>query len=251
MECRDAQFYLRLTRHTADELGADVTGALDGHLALCPACAADARAAASFDRAIGTAMRAVPVPPGLREHLITRAAAQQGAILRRKLSRAAAACGAALVLLCLGLGVIWSSRPKLDTQQLVEAGDAHLGARQESVRNWLIEQKLPDRLPPPVPNDDRPFDFDLYLDHGLQRVQGRDVPFVLFRSPDGTGFAKVYILRDNGPFDNKGLQEAQGSFTRAQVMVGQGQFRGVTYVFVHTVHTGPDLRPFLRDGPQA
>ena len=38
MQCRDAQFYLRLRRHAADELGTDVTAALDGHLATCAAC---------------------------------------------------------------------------------------------------------------------------------------------------------------------------------------------------------------------
>ena len=52
MECRDAQFYLRLRRHAADELGPDVTAALDGHCALCPECGPAAKAAASFDRAL-------------------------------------------------------------------------------------------------------------------------------------------------------------------------------------------------------
>src|SRR5438552_9047844 len=98
MECRDAQFYLRMRRHAADELGPDVTAALNDHLAVCPACAADARAAASFDRAIASAMRAVPVPSGLRERLVSHTASKQGAILRRKAYRTGAALAAALLL---------------------------------------------------------------------------------------------------------------------------------------------------------
>src|SRR5436309_1837901 len=108
MECRDAQFYLRLKRHHAtggDELGVDVTASLDGHLATCPACSADARAASSFDRAMASAMCAVPVPAGLRDHLIAHVASKQGAILRRKLSRGAVAAAAAVVLVFLALSV--------------------------------------------------------------------------------------------------------------------------------------------------
>src|SRR5262245_25968686 len=105
MECRDAQFYLRLRRHAADELGADVTGALEAHVAGCPTCAADARAALSFDRAVASAMKAVPVPSGLREKLFTQASAKQGAVLRRKLYRGAAALAAVLLLGGIALGV--------------------------------------------------------------------------------------------------------------------------------------------------
>ena len=84
MECRDAQFYLRLRRHAIDELGPDASAALNGHLTGCPLCAADARGAASFDRAMGSAMRAVPLPGGLHERLVRHVATKQGAILRHK-----------------------------------------------------------------------------------------------------------------------------------------------------------------------
>ncbi len=38
MECRDAQFQLRLRRPGPDDLGPEVTAALDRHLAGCPHC---------------------------------------------------------------------------------------------------------------------------------------------------------------------------------------------------------------------
>lgn len=245
MECRDAQFYLRLKRHAADELGPDVTGALTDHLAGCPACAADARAAASFDRAMASAMRAVPIPAGLRGQLIAHVASKQGAILRRRFYRAATAAAAAIVLVCLGLGVFSSTRPKVDTDTLVRDADEQLGYPDESTRKWLTAQKLPDSLP-------LPFDPKLHFTHDVIDMQGQKVPVILYRHPvDPAGFAKVYIFRENGRFDLKGLQGAQASHTIAEVLVGQGPYRGVTYVIVHTA--GPNrLNQFFitRDGTQ-
>src|SRR5207244_1845131 len=123
MQCRDAQFYLRLRRHAGDELGAEVTADLDRHLAGCPACGADARVAASFDAAVTSAMRAVAVPAGLREKLLTQVAAYRGGVIRRRMYRVAAA--AASVFLALGLAFgLFASRPKLDTFDLVNRHDA-------------------------------------------------------------------------------------------------------------------------------
>jgi hypothetical protein len=235
MECRDAQFYLRLRRHAADELGPDVSAPLEGHLATCPACAADARAAVSFDRAVASAMRAVPVPPGLRDQLIAHVASRQGLILRRKLYRSAVAAAAAVVLVFLGLGVFSSTRPRVDTQSLVERGDDQMSSPPESTRKWLAEHRLPDRLP-------RPFDYDLLVSHDDVLWKGSAVPVITFRSPNGDGFAKVYVFRHDGRFDLKGIQDAQASRVAAEVISDEAN--GVTYVIVHT--GGPNgLRQFL------
>jgi hypothetical protein len=237
MECRDAQFYLRLRKHAGDELGPDVGAALDGHLVGCAACAADARAAASFDRAMASAMRAVPVPAGLRERLVSHVAAQRGGILRRRMYRAGASVAAALLIVGIGLGVFSNTRPKLDAQVFVEDADRMLQRPEETTRAWLAEQKLPDRLP-------RDFDYDLLVHRGFENIKGRHVPVVVFRSPQGGGFAKVYIFRDDGLFDRKHLRDAQASYTRAEVSIDDPkEFRGTTYVFVYT---GRDLTPFLR-----
>ncbi len=234
MECRDAQFYLRLRRHAADELGPDVTAALDGHCAGCPACAADGRAALSFDRALSTAMRAVTVPSGLRERLLIQAGRAQGAVLRRKAYRYGGMAAAALLLVGIGLSVISKVRPEVSGDSLVELSGKQFSDPEESTREFLAKQKLPDRLP-------LAFDYKLFASHGFESVGGLNVPVVTFRTP--TEFAKVYIFPTDGRFDLKILQDAQGSHARAQVLVGQERFRGATYVFVHT---GPDLRPFLR-----
>src|SRR5205814_9340182 len=70
MECRDAQFYLRFRRPGSGELGPEVAGDLDRHLAGCEHCAAEAAAASAFDTAVATAMTDVMVPAGLRNRLI-------------------------------------------------------------------------------------------------------------------------------------------------------------------------------------
>ena len=236
MECRDAQFYLRLRRHTTDELGPDVAGTLEGHLAICPACAADGRAAVSFGRALTAAMRAVPVPSGLREKLFTQAASAQGAVLRHKLYRTGGLVTAAVLLIGIGFGVFSSTRPKADSELLTRTATDQANDPAGSVGRFLAAKKLPDRLP-------MPFDYDLLVHVGTDEVQGQQVPVVVFRSSNGdSGFAKVYIFKSDSRFDLRGLQDAQGSHARAQVLVGQDKFRGATYVFVHT---GRDLKPFL------
>jgi hypothetical protein len=247
MECRDAQFYLRLRRHAADELGADVAASLGGHLATCPACAADARAAASFDRALASAVRAVPLPAGLRDRLVAHVASRQGAILRRKLYRSAVAAAAAVVLVLLGVGLFSSTRPRVDTDGMVRRIDDELNDTPEATRQFLAANSVPDRLP-------LPFDYDLFVSQDVVRLQGNDVPVVVFRSPNGKGFAKVYAFRHDGRFDLKGAHDAQSSHATARVITpnehGLGQ---VTYVVVYT--GGPHgLDQFLmtsRGGPRA
>lgn len=242
MECRDAQFYLRLRRHAADELGPDVTGALEGHLVTCPACAADARAAVSFDRAVASAMKAVPVPAGLREKLFTQAAAKQGTLLRRKLIRTAAVCAATLLLCGIALGVFSSTRAKPSADDFAVRGEQQMTGAQDAVRQFLVDQKLPDRLP-------RSFDYRLLVHYAEEDVKGRKVAVFVFKSPfpDDNGFAKVYVFRNDGALDLSGLQDVQGSNVRVFREDGTGDFRGATYLFVHT---GRDLTPFLlRGGP--
>ena len=235
MECRDAQFYLRLQRHATDELGADVAGALSAHLASCPACAADGRAALAFDRAVASAMRAVPVPPGQRERLVTHAAAKQGAALRGRLYRGATVAAAALVLVALGLGVFSSTRPHVPTHELVQAAEEQWTSPRPYVQKWLAAKGLPDELP---------WDFQyerLRVNCSDEEVAGRHVPVVALATPEGD-FAKVYVFRD-GAFKGDPIGPAQDSNFHAMEFHDRARFPGVRYV---VVHTGQDLAPFLR-----
>jgi hypothetical protein len=243
MQCRDAQFYLRLRRQAGDELGADVAGDLDRHLTGCPACAGDARSAASFDRAVATAMTAVAVPAGLRDKLLTLASVHRGGVLRRRVYRACALAASVFVVTGLAFGIFSASRPKIDTNQIVVNSDRLYEDPEGALRDWLVAQNFPEQLP-------EPFDPYLLMSLGTEPIQGKDVPVAVFRHPRERGFAKVYFFRDDGTFNLKDLQDAQMSHTMARVIKDPARFRGVQYVIVHTAHPDPvdpnPLKPFLR-----
>jgi hypothetical protein len=240
MQCRDAQFYLRLRRHAGDELGADVAAELDRHLAGCGACAAEARAAESFDRAVAAAMRTVPVPAGLREKLLTQASVYRGGVIRRLVYRVAAL--AACLFLGVGLAFgLFAARPTLDTAALVERNHDLSKYPDVALQRWLADQKLPDSIPLPPQYAGRAFDPMLLVSLGTEPVQGKHVPVAVFAN--GRAFAKVYVLRSDGPVSTKGVEDAQVSDTSALVLGGEGQYRDVKYVIVYTGH---DLNPFLR-----
>jgi len=244
MQCRDAQFYLRLRRHAGDELGAEVTADLGRHLAGCPACAADAQAAEAFDRAVAATLRSVPVPAGLREKLLSQASAYRGGVIRRKAFRVTALAASLLLGVGLAFGVFSVTRPKIDTETLVQKADEQRMSPDVVLRDWLAAQKFPAELP-------ERFNPDLLMHVGTERVGGADVPVVVFRHPtEVKGFAKVYLFRTDGTYNLDGLRDTNASWTMAKVITADRRSRGVTYVIVHTVHRleqpgDNPLKPFL------
>jgi anti-sigma factor RsiW len=239
MECRDAQFHLMLRRSANDELGLEAAADLDRHLAGCPACAREARAALAFDRAVAAAMTAVPVPAMLHDRLLTEALAARGSYLRRKVCRTAAL--AASVLLAVGIvcGAFAAGRPKFDPDEFVQQQEEQFQDPGPAIARFLTEQHLPPELPWAL-------NPDLLVSLGSERVQGREVPVLVFMSPVDRGYAKVYVFRSGGGFklDLPGLRDAHASNVRASVT----EIGGVVYV---AVYTGHDLRPFLRAGAAA
>jgi hypothetical protein len=238
MECRDAQFYLRFRRPGSDELGPEVAGDLDRHLAGCEHCSADAATASAFDTVVATAMKDVPVPAALKNRLIAHVAEKRGAALRRKAYTYGTAAAAIFMLLGLTFG-LFVSRPTLEVYaDLVSPHDEQLQNPNGAVSQWLAAQKLGK-----LPEDFDPALFDLT---GFEQIHGRDVPFIRFRERNGLGWARVYIFGRNGPFKLTDLKDFQGSNCQARVYDDEQQFRDVVFV---VLHTGPDLRPFLRQKP--
>jgi hypothetical protein len=243
MQCRDAQFYLRLRRPTGDELGADVTADLDRHIAGCPVCAPEARVAESFDRTVAATMRNVRVPASLRDKLLAQASTHQGTVIRRKIYRVTALAASFLLFAGIGFGVFTVSRPKIDPDALVMKADEQIQNPDGALRDWLTSQKFPAQLP-------LPFNADLMLTMGTERIQGTDVPVVVFRHPtEMGGFAKVYIFRTDGSVNLTNLRDTNASLTTATVIEGP-QYRGVKYLILHKfcpVNEGENpLKPFLR-----
>jgi len=242
MQCRDAQFYLRLRRPAGDELGADVAADLDRHLADCSMCAPEAHAAQSFDSAVSAMMRSIPVPASLRDKLLVQASTHHGAVIRRKVYRLTALAASLLLVAGIGFGVFSVSRPKIDTTDMVMHADEQLQNPDAALSQWLTEHKFPSQLP-------LPFNTDLLVTMGTERVQGSNIPVVVFRHPTELGFAKVYIFRADGTTNLSSLRDTNASLTMASVIEGP-QYRGVKYVIVHTVHPVHEgeqpLKPFLR-----
>lgn len=235
MDCRDAEFYLRLRHPGRDAFEPDLAAALDRHVAVCPACAAASRAIGGFDAAVVTAMRAVPVPDGLRDRLFADAAARRGSQLRHKTYRYAAAAATVLVAVGLALGVYSAARPQLDVIALAQRLEAHGQPRggDQALAQFLAAERLPG-LP-------ETFDTDLLIHTGSERVQGREVPVLVFRERGGTGWAKVYAFRDTA-FKAAPEREEQNSYCTARSYPARA---GVSYVVVYTT---PSLAPFLRGG---
>jgi hypothetical protein len=223
------------------ELAPEDVAALDRHLAGCPACAALLVRQDVFDGSVSRAMRAVPVPAGLRDRLLADALARRGAEWRQSLGKGATALGIAVV----GLVVCWSGylnflRPAFDTVAVSDqfaAASETPEAAEADVRGWLAREGLPPDLPPALD-----FDYRYHQFHGYEEIDGRKVPVVLFAQP-GTGrldTARVYVVR-SGQFDQYELQATQNSF--CSVKVFQDGSSAIAYVVLYTSAT---LDSFLK-----
>jgi hypothetical protein len=242
MECRDAQFYLRLKRHAGapgtDELGPEVQGALAEHCAACPACAAAARAAANFDRALSAAMTDVPVPAGLHARLLANTAAKAATAWRARVSRAGVLALAASVLVLIGFSAYGLSRPVVDTEAVARAAEQQSYSPERATREFLEQNGAPPALP-------LPFEYGLHAFNGYDRIGGRDVPVVVFRSPNpaASGTAVVYVFENEGRFNLNELRDARESGSQVQVIPGTGALKGFTYV---VLTKNLDLQQILR-----
>ena len=165
MQCRDVEFYLRLRRQANDELGSDVVADLDRHLAGCPECACVSNSIRSFDCAVASAMKAVAIPAGLRDKLLTQALAHRGTVLRRKVYQLAALAASLFLVMGLAFGLFSASRPKLDPGELAYNHEAQFQNPDLAIQKWLAAEHFPAELP-------LPFNTDLLTSLGYERVQG-------------------------------------------------------------------------------
>jgi hypothetical protein len=126
---------------------------------------------------------------------------------------------------------------------MVAEADEQIQNPDEAIRRWLTANRFPAQLP-------EPFNPELLVHLGTERVLGADVPVVVFRHPTEFGFAKVYFFRTDGSFNFDGLRDTNASLTVAKIHADTRQHRGVKYVIIHTAHpVNPNespLKPFLR-----
>jgi hypothetical protein len=104
MDCTTARLLIDFARPHAGELEADDAAALERHLAGCPDCDRLRHAERQAEERLGRAMRAVEVPPGLRDQLLARLDSERSDWQRRRFARAFRAVAALAAVLLLAWG---------------------------------------------------------------------------------------------------------------------------------------------------
>ncbi|HEV3260414.1 MAG TPA: hypothetical protein VG013_26395 [Gemmataceae bacterium] len=240
MDCRTARFLLDFSRPLTKELEETEAEALQNHLADCADCGALAQAERTADHHIGLAMRAVPVPAGLRDRLLMRLDAERRPRDRRRwLWRMAGLAAAACLVLGVWGFVGWRNRlARIDVDDLggsmiVEWSNPLPDGVERFCQNHGVYTVAP-----------TDFRYALLKYYALVDVQGKRVPLLLF--VQGQHQARVYILSDK-QFDLEDAlskQQNAGSGYRYEVRRSprDGHF---AYLIVYT---GDSLEPFLARG---
>lgn len=246
MDCKTAQFLIDLSRPRAPELDARELESLESHLAECPTCAQLAHTQQRIDAHLGAAMRAVPLPEGLRQRLVRRLAGERGAAHRRRwLHSVGSFAAAAAILLALTLGWgLHSAPPAVDFEKLVDISVTEMAnPDRDRVDDWLktIHVKTP------APDH---FDYRLFRSYHLADLQGQRVPLLLFTRTENAQVyqARVYLLSAD-QFDLRALAASLPVASLCKIAVlSQPHHPRHAYL---VVYTGEALEPFLAPEQQS
>lgn len=184
MDCRTARLLLDVAHPRAAELAREEAELLETHLADCAECGPYARAEARLDAHLGAALRAVPVPPGLRERLHDRLKNERATRSRRRRLRYTGALAAAAALL-LTIAVFWLTRPLPVLNLAVIHAEPVLRSAGD-VERYFADLGVRTLAPPH-------FSYRLLTTWQLVEFQGRPrVPYLLFLH--GAETAEVFLL---------------------------------------------------------
>ena len=240
MDCKTARLLLDFARPEARELEGEEAAELERHLDRCPECHSQAYTERQFDHRLGTAMRQVEIPAGLRELLLQRLESARGDWHRQRFAHIArlSTAAAALLLLCWS-GWYWVREhfiAPIDTQRVADAvsNDATEDAR---VRTERALKDLGIHTP-----------LSSYLDYSLLACPpamaelpgypGRKAPMLVFARNGRV--ARVYLITQKAIPENMPAQTGGGSF-KAELLPSEGE----PYRFL-VIHDGDDtlwLRP--------
>jgi hypothetical protein len=211
MDCTTARLFLAFARPNCAELEGCTAEALDDHLAECTECGSFARAEHHFERRLGPAMRDVPLPPDLRQRLLTRLQGERKAWYRNLPNRhpRVAAAVAALLLLGIGMAVYLAIRPPrpLDLQAFAENWNGQVPSSPEQIQKVFEERGFKIVVP-------SGFNYQYLDSYDLQPLGGTMVPHLFFIR--GSNHASVYIV-PGSQFDIRAAvdqpREGSGRFT--------------------------------------
>jgi Protein of unknown function (DUF3379) len=238
MDCMTARILAELPGNrapNASELPVEDAADLGQHLQSCSECRCFIELERKLDAPIARAMQAVPVPPGLKSRILDQLATQRGALHRRRFFYAAAA--AACVVAAVGL-LTWKpqNQVRFDINQFVINADRYVEDPKPEVDAWLTAQGI--QYQPPIAFDPR-----FLASHGMQTVQGKQVPMLYYRNAERNVFAKVYVLRGDD-FDLTGLPKTysgSSGYGHVEILPDPAQPTKLAYVIVFT---GDSLDPF-------
>ncbi len=228
MNCNHARLLLPF----AGEIDAAAAEALREHLELCPDCADFADDEMRGDQALAQAMRAVPLPAGLKGRIAQR--------LHTRAIRRWASVAAVAAALFLTAGVLWFVLTQPSAVPWSEFVAFHqAGSTPEELEQVFDEQHgLRMRAP-------RQFRYDFLESYHVVRVQGQNVPQLTFVSQNEGRpvVAHVYVLNDRQfSLQDEVATKFSTSTHTVETLPGPG---GLLYVIFYT---GGSLAPFLQPG---
>ena len=198
MDCNHARLLLSFYRDRT-ALDRSESDQLDEHLEHCPDCAPVAVAEQRFDEVLRPAMRAVPIPIGLKERLLS--ALPRPRPFWKRWTFAASA--AAAVLLLAGGGIylhfLLSPTPIQHVERTMQfplltatSKEPEVEAEIHKMEQWFREQKLAVAMPPP--DEWKPTSLKAYT---VGFFQSRRVPVLVFEEPGQQGEIRtghIYVL---------------------------------------------------------
>jgi hypothetical protein len=231
MDCKTARLLLDFARPLSPELEESEGEALAGHLADCPTCGALHREERRIDERLGSAMRAVPVPDGLRDRIVGKLAKQRDRRYVRRLVWGAAAAVAASLLLVAGI-TYFGRKPDVNLLPIYEQANNLPERSPEKVAAWFNRPGLL------VPTQ---LDYQGLVRCSWADFQGRKVPMLELRQ--GAQQAWIYILNDR-QFDLKGLA-GQGPLTGGYSIEVLWPAGGEQHTAFVVIFTGESSAAFL------
>ena len=245
MDCKNARLLLEFTHPGSAELDRDDAEALHQHLADCPDCAAQAREERRADEHLGRALRAVPVPAGLRERLLKRLSDDHDASSRRRLLRWAgggAAAAAVLAAVLLGYHTWFGQLPAVNGNDLHAQANSQPRSQPQTVEENFQSMGVAMKAPPR-------FDYSYLDSYGLVAFQGQQVPQLLFvLRAERTGppaLARVYVLSSR-QFDLQQTRKNGVTFPGSTYRVELEDFGDPNYLYA-IVFSGESLRSFYKE----
>jgi hypothetical protein len=241
MDCKNARLLLEFARPGGSELEEADSEALQRHLAECPECAAVAHDERRADEHLGRAMRAVPVPAGLRERVLKRLSVERDAWYRRWLVRWVAAAAVLLAAGWLGYYYWFGQLPVIDGNLAHWQANKRAFSAKEVEEAFHQDFDVTMKAPPD-------FNYHLLRSYGMGNFQGHQVPQLLFIAPGANDhqppLAMVYVLSGR-QFDLERTSKNGIAFSSGSQRVKLDDFgvRGYLYVVVYTEGSWNIFRP--------